>query len=68
MQFQKQKNNGKNMKNYKIYFEIYGKKMKTTVKANSENEAVKLVKDKILIKKIVPEDGAVDFLKNIFGT
>lgn len=55
------------MKNYKIYFEIYGKKMKTTVKANSEAEAVKLVKDKILIKKIVPEDGSVDFLKNIFG-
>ena len=40
--------------------------MKTTVKANSELEAVKLVKDKIVILKIKEED-PIDFLKNIFG-
>lgn len=54
------------MKNYKIYFEIYGKKMKTVIKANSEHEAKELVKNKIKFIKIVPENN-IDFLKNIFG-
>lgn len=54
------------MKNYKIHFEFYGKKMKTTVQANNEAEAIKAVKDKIVILKIKTED-PIDYLKNIFG-
>ena len=37
------------MTKYRIYFEIYGKKMKTIVEANSEFEAKQFVKDKLLI-------------------
>lgn len=54
------------MKNYKIHFEFYGKKMKTTVQANNEHEAVKIVNSKIFIIKVVQED-PIDYLKNIFG-
>ncbi len=54
------------MKNYKIYFEVYGKKMKTTVKAKTETEAKELIKNKIKFIKVIQED-PIDFLKNIFG-
>lgn len=54
------------MKTYKIYFEVYGKKMKTVINANSEAEAKELVKNKIKFIKIEPENN-IDFLKNIFG-
>lgn len=54
------------MKNYKIYFEVYGKKMKTTVKANNERDAKELVKNKIKFIKITETEN-IDFLKNIFG-
>lgn len=55
------------MKNYKIYFEVYGRKMKTTVKAKTELEAKELVKNKINFLKITEEDKDLNFLKNIFG-
>lgn len=54
------------MKKFKIYFEFYGKKMRTTVKAKDAKEAEQIVKNKINIKQVVAED-EVDFLKNIFG-
>jgi hypothetical protein len=54
------------MKTYNIYFEIYGKKMKTVIKANSEQEAKEIIKNNIKFIKIVPENN-IDFLKNIFG-
>lgn len=41
------------MKEYLIYFEIYGKKLKTTVLAHDENEAKYLVKERINFLKIV---------------
>jgi 1-deoxy-D-xylulose 5-phosphate reductoisomerase len=40
------------MRNYTVYFEIYGKKMKTTVMANNEEEAKDFVKNKIVFYKI----------------
>ena len=40
------------MRNYTVYFEIYGKKMKTTVIANNEEEAKDFVKNKIVFYKI----------------
>ena len=40
------------MRNYIVYFEIYGKKMKTTVMAHSQQEAVEIVKGKIQINKV----------------
>ncbi len=56
------------MKPYTVYFEIYGKKMKTTVHAKSEAEAVSRVREKLVIHKVKSEDdGAVDYLMNMFG-
>jgi hypothetical protein len=40
------------MKNYTIYFEIYGKKMKSTVMAENEEKAKELVKSKIIFHKV----------------
>lgn len=54
------------MKTYTIYFEIYGKKMKTTVEALNENDAKAKVKNKINFIKVEQENN-IDFLKNIFG-
>lgn len=59
------------MKTYKIYFEVYGRKMKTTVEANNERDAKEWVKEKIIkntnFLKITEEDKDLNFLKNIFG-
>ena len=56
------------MKQFTVYFEIFGKKMKTTVFANTEEEAKRKVKDKIVFHKVVtiPQD-PFDFLMNTFG-
>lgn len=40
------------MRNYDVYFELYGKKMKTRVIAEDENEAKKEVQNKIIFHKI----------------
>lgn len=40
------------MKNYTIYFEIFGKKMKFTTLAESKNDAINILKNKINIIKI----------------
>ena len=58
------------MKHFEIYFEIYGKKMKTTVHAQSKHEAMNLVRNKINFVKIKPKfenDDVVNNLKDIFG-
>ncbi len=55
---------------YTVYFEIFGKKMKTTVEAKSEEDAKYLVMGKIVWHKVVAEktgDDVLDFLKNTFG-
>lgn len=40
------------MKNYTVYFESFGKKMKTTILAESEQDAKKEVLNKIVFHKI----------------
>lgn len=54
------------MKRYKIYFEIYGKKMQTTITAKNEHDAMDLVKNEIKFIKVF-ETSPMAFLKNIFG-
>ena len=54
------------MKEYTIYFEIFGKKMKTTIYADSISEAKNKLKEKIIFHKI-EENNPIDFLQNIFG-
>lgn len=59
------------MKNYTIYFELYGKKMKTTVSAESKEKAKDVVRNKIYfhiveeIKPPPPNDS--DVVNDIFG-
>ena len=59
------------MKNYTIYFEIYGKKMRTTVSAENKEKAKDVVRNKIYfhiveeIKKPPPDDH--DTLNDLFG-
>jgi hypothetical protein len=62
------------MKTYKIYFEIFGKKMKYEVEAESKNDAINKLKNKINIIKIneginegINDDDVLENLKNIFG-
>jgi len=52
---------------YKVYFEIFGKKMKTEVNAISSEAAKKAVKDKIIFHKVEEVDNMVDHLKDMFG-
>lgn len=40
------------MKNYTIYFEIYGKKLKTTVMSENEEKAKEFVKSKVIFHKV----------------
>jgi len=55
------------MTNYKIFFEIFGKKMMTEIEAESKYEAIEILKEKIKIHKIRTVDAQVEKLKNIFG-
>lgn len=48
-----------------VYFEIYGKKMKTTVEANSEAQAKAVVKSKLKIHKVVAEGDNFGLAKDI---
>ena len=43
------------MKNYDVYFEIYGKKLKTTILAESEEKAKENVRNKIVFHKVVKD-------------
>jgi len=59
------------MKRYIIYFELYGKKMKTTVSATSEEEAKKVIFNKINFHKVVEKEKftkeAVDKINGLFN-
>jgi hypothetical protein len=62
------------MKTYIIYFEIFGKKMKTIIEADSKSEAKQKVKNKIIFHKIDCKSDDVkndiidlDGLKNMLG-
>jgi len=51
-----------------IYFELYGKKMKCTITAESKEDAVNILKDKIKVVKIeVAHNNGLEYLKNMFG-
>ena len=47
---------------YTVYFEIFGKKMKTTVYASSVAEAKQRVMDKIIFHKIEADRGVQDIM------
>ena len=49
------------MKDFDVYFELFGKKMKTTVFAEDKNAAELAVKNKIIFHKI--EESKSDFNK-----
>lgn len=55
------------MKDYTVYFVFYGRKMKTTIKANSISDAQSKIRAKIDFIKTIEEKNDVDFLKGIFG-
>lgn len=58
------------MKEYKVYFEIFGKKMQTTLDAESIEDAKLELFDKIIFHKVVSVDGKPDEStsnKNLFG-
>lgn len=63
------------MKKYRVYFELYGKKLVTEVSALSEERAKQIIKDKIVFHKVEdlsnpptdPFGDDVDFLKDMFG-
>jgi hypothetical protein len=54
---------------YKVYFEVFGKKMKTDVFANSEEEAKKKVIERIVFHKVERhnEKSIVSALSEFFG-
>ena len=60
------------MKKFIIYFEVFSRKMRIEIEANSEVEAKKILQDRIIFHKIeeVPKNELNDLFesfKNIFG-
>lgn len=58
------------MNTYTIYFEIFGKKMKTTVQAEADYKAKEYVRNRIVfhkVEKVTNDDTIIDDLLNIFG-
>lgn len=64
------------MKNFDVYFEIYGKKLKTTVLAENEERAKEIVRNKIIFHKVAKNTtdtfnqvtDMLDDMNNMFGT
>lgn len=54
------------MTNYTVFFELFGKKMKTTVLADSPEQAKQKVKDRIIFHKIKPADDTFNNLMDLF--
>ena len=56
------------MKQYEIYFTLYGKNLKTTVFAESEEDAYEAVRNNLVFhKNRTKVRDNVEYLKNIFG-
>lgn len=53
------------MKDFDVYFELYGKKMKTTVFAYNESSAKKIIREKIVFHKIIEKADKKD-IKDTF--
>ena len=57
------------MRVFKVYFELYGKKMKVEVKAKDADYAKRRIREKIVFHKVVditPDNGN-DFITNFFN-
>jgi hypothetical protein len=52
------------MKSYTIWFEFFGKKMKTTVLAQNQKEAREKLWNKIIVHQVRPSDD--DFINEFF--
>lgn len=52
---------------YEVYFEIFGKKMKTTIEANNPKDAEYLVRGKIIFHKVEIKDDIINHFGSIFG-
>lgn len=55
------------MRDFMVYFEVFGRKIKMKVSASSVSEAQQKVKDKIIFHKIddLTEDDSISSLKNV---
>lgn len=53
------------MKKYTIYFEIFGKRLKTTIEANSEDDAKYKLYGKIVFYKVEEQCDTFNHLKDI---
>ena len=51
------------MEKFTIYFELFGKKMKTEIQARSESEAKQKLFDKIVFHKIEKKDSFSEMIK-----
>lgn len=54
------------MKNFVIYFEFYGRKIKTTVLSDNEENAKKVIINKINFHKIEKEDSQFNKYSDFF--
>lgn len=55
------------MAKYKVYFQIYGRKMVVVVEAMSEAEAVRQVREKLEIHKVERIDSELTTLFDVLG-
>jgi len=58
------------MKNFVVFFEIFGKRMKTTVRAKTEKEAKDIVAKRIIFHKVEIEEEIYspdNFIMDFFG-
>jgi len=55
------------MKDFEVCFEIYGKKMKTTVYASNETAAKKIIMEKIIFHKVVEKVDDNKDIKDFMG-
>ncbi len=52
---------------YTVYFELFGKKMRTTIEAKTPAAARNKIREKIKFHKIEEEPGFEDILKKFFN-
>lgn len=56
------------MKKYVVWFEAFGRKLRTTVEAENEYKAMDAVKNKIIFYKVVEKDyDELEQMKGILG-
>jgi DNA polymerase III sliding clamp (beta) subunit (PCNA family) len=56
---------------YKVYFEFYGRKMKVAIPADSATDAIKQIKNSVIIHKVIKQEDVVvdsDIFPDIFDT